>query len=130
MAALSDYLEDAIINWLRGTTFPAAPTTVYVALFTAAPNDAGGGTEVSGGGYARTAVTLGAPAGGAGATDNTATVTFPQASASWGTVTHTAIFDALTAGNLLLHGALAASKAVGDGDTAEFAIGDIDFTIA
>ena len=135
MAALSDYLEDALINWLRGTTFPAAPANVHIALFTAAPSDAGGGTEVSGGSYARVAVSgaagsWDAPSGGTGATENTAAITFPAATASWGTVTHVGIFDASTGGNLLFHGALTESKAVGDGDTFEFAIGALDLTFA
>lgn len=108
---------------------------VYIGLFTAAPSDAGGGTEVSGGSYARVAVApLDANWTGAsatsGLTDNAAVITFPVASASWGTVTHVAFFDALTGGNMLFWGALTTSKAVGSGDTFSFAIAALSVTFA
>ena len=127
MAAMTDYLENELIDHVLRNLAYTSPTTVYAALFTAAPGEAGGGTEVSGNAYARTAVTFGAPT--AGATDNTADVTFPTASGgNWGTVTHVAIFDASTAGNMLLYGALTASKVVNDGDTFKFNTGDLDVT--
>lgn len=134
MAAFSDYLETAIANWLRGTAFPAEPTNTHVALFTSDPADDASGTEVSGGSYARVALAQAdwnAPvaSGGGQLIDNAVAVTFPTATASWGTVTHVGLFDASTGGNLLYHGALASSKAVGDGDTFEIAAGDLDITI-
>ena len=128
MSALSDWSENALLDWLMGGSAPTRPTNRYVALFTAAPNDAGGGTEVSGNGYARQAITCGAASGGA--TSNDSAITFTASGGSWGTITHIGIFSATSAGNLLWHGALAASKAVGDGDSLTFAIGDIDFTLA
>ncbi len=127
MAGFSDFLEDELLDHVFRNAAYTPPATVYVALYTAAPSDSGGGTEVSGGSYARTAATFGAASGGAIA--NSGAVTFPQASASWGTVTHFGIFDASSAGNLLAWAALTASKAVGSGDTAEFAIGDLDVTL-
>lgn len=127
MTDFSDYAENAVINHLLRNTALTSPTTVYAALSTADPTDAGSGlAEPSGNGYARTAITFNAPSGGV--SDN-AVVTFPAATGSWGTITHFAIFDASSGGNMLFHSALAASKAVGDGDTAEFAAGDMTVTL-
>lgn len=130
MAALSDYAEKLLLDWMMTTGSATRPTAWYVGLFTAAPNDAGGGTEVSGSGYAREAVTFAAATSGGGTTSNTGAVSFTASGGSWGTITHIGIFDASTAGNLLWHGALTASKTVADGDTLEFAIGNIDLTLA
>ena len=127
MVEFSDYLENKIIDhMLRNQAF-TPPATVYVALFTSATTDAGGGTEVSGGAYARQAVTLGAAA--AGASSNSAAVTFPQATADWGTITHIAIMDASTGGNMLMHSILDASKTINDGDTFKIEIDDLDVTV-
>lgn len=103
------------------------PATIYLALFTAAPSDAGGGTEVTGGSYARQAVTLSAASGGASA--NSADITFPAATADWGTVTHVALMDALSGGNMLMHTPLDASKTVNNGDTFKINAGDLDVTV-
>lgn len=134
MAALSDYLENALIEHLFRNTNYTRPANIYVALYTAAPNDAGGGTEVSGGSYARQAIATGASSGwdaaSGGATANTATVTFPTATANWGTVTHVGLFDAVTGGNLLMHGALSASQAVNNGNIFRFNAGDLDISLA
>ena len=131
MSAMSDYLENKLIDHIfRGTSF-TAPTTLYVALFTAAPSDSGGGTEVSGGSYARVSVTCngtnwantqasgtGVSSGTGGQTSNSSAIAFPAPTASWGTVTHFGIFDASTGGNLLFQAALTASKTVNNGDPA------------
>ncbi len=130
MAALSDYAEKLVLDWLMTNGSATRPTAWYVALYTAAPNDAGGGTEVSGSGYSRQAVTFDAATSGAGTTSNTGAVTFTAAGGDWGTITHVGIFDASTAGNLLWHGALTTSKTIADGDTLEFSIGNIDLTVA
>jgi hypothetical protein len=124
----TDYAENKVLDHINGKTSFTMPTA-YVALFTAAPSDSGGGTEVSGGSYARVA-TSGATwsAASAGASSNAAVVTFPTASASWGTVTHYALFDASTAGNMLRWAALTTSKTVASGDTASFAIGALSMT--
>lgn len=124
----TDYCENKVLDHINGKSSFTMPTA-YVALFTAAPSDAGGGTEVSGGSYARVA-TSGATwtAASAGATSNAAAVTFPTASASWGTVTHYALFDASSSGNMLRWAALTASKTIGSGDTASFAIGALQMT--
>lgn len=136
MAALSDYLENKIIDYiLRGQAF-TAPATVHVGLLTAAPSDTGGGTEVSGNAYARVAVSSSlanwagtqaaastvASSGSSGTTSNNAAITFPTPTPSgWGTVTHMAVYDAASAGNLLFYAALTASKVINAGDSVSFA---------
>lgn len=130
MAALSDYAEKLLLDWAMTTGAATRPTAWYVALYTAAPSDSGGGTQVSTGGYARQSVTFAAATSPGGTTSNTNTVSFTATGANYGTVTHIGIFDALTAGNLLWHGAMTASKTVNDGDTLEFSIGNIDLTLA
>jgi hypothetical protein len=128
MAEMSNYLENALINGtLRGTTY-TAPTTVYVGLYTSDPTDADTGTEVSGGSYARVAVTFGAPSNGV--STNSAAVEFPQATASWGTVGWIGIEDSLTGGNLLYHTALDTSKTIDNGDIFKIAIGSLSVTLA
>lgn len=137
MTALSNYFENAILNWFRGTAFPAATGSVYVALFTAAPSDAGGGTEVSGGSYARVAVSKAAgswsaPADVSGSQEisNVAVIAFPTATADWGTVTHFGIFDAATVGNLIFHGALTASRVVSNGTDVSIPAGSLKLRAA
>jgi hypothetical protein len=128
MAEMSNYLENALINaTLRGTTFTAVATP-YVALFTSDPTDADTGTEVSGGSYARTAVTMGSPSNGV--STNSADVTFPTATGSWGTVGWIGIMDASTSGNLLYHTALDSSKTVASGDIFKISTGNLSVTLA
>ena len=129
MAELSTYMEDRIVNFMRGVAI-TGQAAAYVALFT---SDAGleGGvitSEVSGGSYARVLAGLSASADGVSA--NAADITFPTATASWGTITHVALMDAITAGNVLMHSILDASKTVGSGDTFKISAGDLDVTIA
>ena len=130
MAALSDHAEKLLLDWLMTTGSATRPTAWYVGLFTAAPSDSGGGTEVSGSGYAREAVTFAAASTPGGTTSNTGDVSFTAAGGNWGTITHIGIFDASSAGNLLWHGSMTASKIVNDGDTLQFSTGNIDLTIA
>ena len=125
MAEMSNYLEDALINGtIRGTSY-TAPTTVYVGLYTSDPTDANTGTEVSGGSYARTAVTFAAPSNGV--TTNNADVTFTQATGSWGTVGWIGILDASSGGNLLYHTVLDAAKTIETGDI--FKIASTNLTV-
>jgi hypothetical protein len=130
MAALSDHAEALLLDWLMTTDSATRPTAWYVALYTAAPSDSGGGTEVTGNGYSRQGVTFASATSPGGTTSNTAAVSFTASGGDWGTITHIGIFDASTSGNLLWHGAMTASKTVADGDTLEFSIGNIDLTIA
>lgn len=141
--AMTDYLENKVVDWLfRGQTF-TPPATIYVALYTASCNDAGGGTEVTGGSYARVGVASSlanwagtqsagsttASTGTGGQTSNNAAVTFPAPTANWGVVTHFALLDASTAGNMLICQALTASKTINSGDSApSFAIGALTVT--
>ena len=128
MAEMSNYLENALINvTLRNTTY-TAPATVYVSLWTSDPTDAGSGTEVSGGSYARTAVTMGAPSNGVSL--NSADVTFPTATASWGTVGWIGINDAATSGNLLYHSPLDTAKTIDSGDIFKISTGNLSVTLA
>ena len=125
---MSNYLENAVINAVLRNTSYTSPTVVYVGLFTSNPTDAGSGTEVSGGSYARVAVTFGAPSDGV--STNSAAVEFPQCTSSWGTVTHIGIHDALTTGNLLFHTALDTSKTIETGDIFKIASGNLSVTLA
>lgn len=146
MASMSDYLENQIVDHIFRTATFSKPANIYFALFTAAPSDSGGGTEVTGGSYARVAIvprdenfnatqggnTTATPSSGTGGlTDNAIEITFPTPSANWGTITHTGVFDNSSGGNLLFHGVLGTSKTVNDGDPApKFAAGDFNVTLA
>ena len=126
----TDYAENKVLDHMTGKAAWGA-VTAYVGLFTAAPSDAGGGTEVSttGTGYARKATAAADwNAAAAGSTSNANALTFAAATGSWGTVTHFGLFDAATAGNLLRWAALGTSKAIGTGDTASFAAGALTLT--
>jgi hypothetical protein len=128
MAEMSNYLENALINaTLRNTSY-TSPAAVYIGLYTSDPTDANTGTEVSGGSYTRTAVTMGAPSNGV--STNTAAVEFPQASGTWGTVGWIGILDASTSGNLLYHTALDTSKTISSGDIFKIAISGLSVTLA
>lgn len=134
----SDYLEKKLLDHVLGNTAYAAPATVYVGLHTdantATQRDAGTVTEVSGGSYARVAVTNNTTnwpnaSGITAAKSNANAVTFPAPTANWGTVTSFGIYDAASAGNLLFWGDLSASRSILSGDGApSFAAGDIDLT--
>lgn len=136
MTAFSDYLENELLDHcLRGAGDAwTAPTSIWISLHTGATTDAGGGTECSGNGYAREEVS-GATGqdfavAAAGTTDNEQAWVYPTASGgAWGLVINTGIWDAVTVGNLLFHGALTASKQVDDGDTFQFNTGDYDVTL-
>ena len=130
MAALSDHAENLLLNWLMTTGSATRPTAWYLALFTGAPSDSGGGTEVSGNGYSRQTIAFSTASGTGGTTSNTGDVSFTASGGSFGTVSHVGIFDASTGGNLLWHGAMTASKTIADGDTLEFSTGNVDLTIA
>ena len=120
----SDYLENKLLDHIFGATVYTPPATLYIALYTSDPGDADAGTEVTGGSYARQAV-ANTPANWPDATNgqksNANAIVFPQATASWGTVTHVGIRDALTGGNLLYSGALTTPRTVNNGDTFSFA---------
>jgi hypothetical protein len=128
MAEISNYLENALVNaTLRNTSY-TSPSVVYLALYTSDPTDADSGTECSGTSYARQSITFGAPSNGV--TTNSAAIEFPQAGGAWGTITHIGIRDASTAGNLLYHTPLDASKTIATGDVFRVAVGSLSVTLA
>jgi len=122
---LTNYLENKLLDHFLGTTSYTMPSPVYVALFTAAPGDAGGGTEVTGGSYARQTAAFSAAS--SGATSNSANVDFTGMPAV--TTVAIAIFDASTSGNMLVHGTLTTNKTTDAGDTLRIATGDLDISI-
>jgi hypothetical protein len=130
MAEMSNFLENALLNATLNATTYTAPATVYVSLWTSDPTDAGSGTEVSGGSYARTAVSFATASGTSGNVLNDADVTFPTATASWGVVGWIGINDAATAGNLLYHTALDTSKTIDSGDIFKISTGNLSVTLA
>lgn len=134
--SFSDFLENELLDHVFGNAAYTAPATLYVGLFTAAPTDAGGGTEVGTGtwtNYARVAVTNNAtnfPAAAAGAKSNGTAISFGAATATGPvTVVAVGIFDAATAGNLLAWADLTTNKTVNNGDTPSFAVGELDITL-
>mgnify|MGYP003123692227 FL=1 len=126
MSALSNYAENEILDHLLGTGAYTMPTTVYVGLSTGSFNDDNSGTELTGNNYSRKSVSFGAASSGTASND--AAVEFSAATGSWGTVSHFGLFDASSGGNLLIHGALTASKVIESGDILKLAVGDMDIT--
>jgi hypothetical protein len=133
MSAMSDYLENKLIDFiLRGQSY-TPPATMYVGLFTGTPGDASF-TEVSGSAYARVAITSSlanwsgtqgsttttASSGSSGTSYNNAAVNFPTPTATWGTITAVGLFDASTSGNLLFYGLLDTPKTINTSDTVTF----------
>lgn len=124
--SFSNTFETAVLNWALTAGSVTRPTSWYVGLFTTDPAEGETGTEVSGNGYARKAVTF-TVTGDTGS--NSADVEFDAATGSWGTVTHVAVHDASTGGNIIAYGALSASKAIGTGDIFRISAGDLDITL-
>jgi len=124
--SFTNFLETEILDHVFAGAAYTAPATLYLALYTAAPGETGGGTEVSGTGYARQTVAF-TTAGNT--TSNNAAVEFPTAGASWGTVTHVGVFDASTAGNLMAYAALTTSKTIDSGDVFRVPNADLDITL-
>lgn len=129
MAEMSDYLEKAFLDHLTGNASLTPPTDIYLALFTAAPNDAGGGTEVSGDGYARQVVEFDAAHATNGTAASSTAASFTANGGNWGEITHVALFDAVTGGNMLFHSAITTPRTINDGDTLNFAIGSVVMTL-
>lgn len=135
MSAASNYLENKVLDHVLTATAYTAPTTRHLALFTntsgsAAVNlEAGTLTdEISGGSYARQAITFNAASGGS--STSAATVTFPAATANWGSITHVAVMDASTSGNVLFWGAVTTPKTIEIGDTFQVSSGNLTITLA
>ena len=127
MAGFSNYLENKVVGHVFGGAAYTAPSTLYVALYTSAPSDTGGGTEVSGGAYARQTAAFTISADTA---SNTSAIEYPTATANYGTVVAVGVFDASSSGNLLAYGNLTTSKTVSNRDVFRFNAGAIDITVA
>ena len=124
--SLSDTFETTTLKWLLTADAVTRPTAWYIGLFTVAPSDAGGGTEVSGGSYARKSVAF--TVSGNLAT-NSAAVEFDVATADWGTITSVAVFDAVSGGNMIAYATLTASKTIANGDVLRVPANDLDITM-
>lgn len=132
MSAASDYLENKVLDHVLTTSGYTAPTTRYLALFTAntglESNSPSSEVSSSGSAYSRKAVTFAAASSGQSATN--ATVTFDTATANWGTITHVAVMDASTSGNVLFWGAVTTSKTIETGDTFQVTNGNLTVSLA
>lgn len=128
MSAMSDYLENEILDHILSVGSYTMPAAVYVGLSTGSFNDDNSGTELTGNNYSRVAATFSAAA--SGTTSNSAAVEFAAATGSWGSVSHFGIFDAASAGNLLIHGAFTTAKTIASGDILKIPTGDLDITAA
>lgn len=128
MSAMSDYLELKVLDHVLGTTSYTMPSAVYLGLSTGSFGDDNSGTELSGSNYSRKAITFSSAANGT--TSNDSTIEFSAATGSWGTVSHWALFDAASSGNMLIHGAFSAAKTIATGDIVRVATGDLDITAA
>ena len=128
MSAMSDYLENEILDHILRNEVYTPASTVYIGLSTESFADDNSGTELTGNAYARQSIAF--DAASSGTTDNTSAIDFPTARGSWGAVSHWGLFDAVTSGNLLIHGAFSASKTVASGDILRIAAGELDITAA
>ncbi len=124
--SFTNFLETEILDHVFAGAAYSAPSTHYLGLFTSAPGETGGGTELSGSAYVRKAVAF---TTSGNTTSNNAAVEFPTATGSWGTVTHVGVFDASSSGNLMAYATLSSSKAIATGDVFRVPSGDLDITL-
>jgi len=129
MAGFSDYLEDKVLDHVFGGVAYTQPAK-HVALYTVAPTDTGGGTEVTGGSYARQSGAFTVSGTNPTTASNSAAIEYPTATADYGTVVAVGILDASSSGNLLAYANLDTSKSVTTGDVFRFDTGDLDITLA
>lgn len=127
--SFSDYLEDKLLKHTFTNVGYTSPTTLYLALYTAAPSDAGGGTELAGSGYTRKTVTF-TVSGTSTLATNSAAVEFDAATGAWGTIVAVGVFDASSSGNLLAWSDLATSKTISTGDILRVPSGELDITLS
>ena len=127
MAEFSDYLENKVLDHVLRNVSYSSPTTVFVGLYTSNPTDTNSGTEVTGGSYARQALSV--TTASAGIVTSSADVTFPQCTASWGSVGFIGILDAVSSGNLLMHTALTTAKTIDSGDILKITTGNLTVTL-
>jgi hypothetical protein len=131
MSSFTDYTENLALTYLFTTGSATRPTAWYVGLFTAAPSDTGGGTEVSGSAYARVVTGTISGSGTATTFTNAAAIEFAAASGgNWGTIGWAGIFTASTGGTLLAWAPLTTSKAINDGDIFRIPASSLSITLA
>jgi len=128
MSALSDYAENKVLDVLGANATFTAPSNVYLGLSTGSLGDDDSGTELTGNNYSRVSVSFGAAA--SGTMSNDAAIEFAAATGSWGSVSHWGLYDASSAGNLLVHGSFTTAKTIASGDVLKIATGDLDITAA
>lgn len=137
MSAASNYTENKVLDHVLGTTSFSAPSTVYLALFTNTSGNAATNLEAgtitdevttSGSAYGRQSIAFGSASGGSAS--NSATVTFSAATSNWGSITHVAIMDASTGGNVLFWGAVTTAKTIESGDTFQVSSGNLSISLA
>jgi len=124
--SFTNFLETEILDHVFGGAAYTAPSTHYLALYTATPGETGGGTELSGNAYARQTIAFTTTGN---TTSNSSAIEFPTATASWGSITHVGVFDALTSGNLMAYSALTTAKTIDSGDVIRIPLGDLDITL-
>ena len=129
MAGLTNFGEDLVLDWLFTTGAATRPTSWYVSLYTVAPTESTGGTEVSGGSYARVSTSFTVSGTAPTTASNTAAVEFAEATGTWGTVVAAGIMDALSGGNLIAFASLTTAKAIDTGDVLRFNAGALDITL-
>ena len=129
MAGLSNYAEDLVLDWLFTANSATRPTSWYVGLYTVAPGEGGGGTEVSGNAYARQSATFTVSGTAPTTAENSVAIEFPTATGTWGTIVAAGIFDASTSGNLIAYADLTASKTIQSGDVLRFNAGTLTITL-
>ena len=129
MAGFTNYSENLVLNWVFTTNSATRPTSWYVALYTVAPGESGGGTECSGTSYARQSVTFSVTGTAPTTASNSAAVEFPTAGGSWGTIVAAAILDASTSGNMIAFADLTTAKTIDTGDVLRFNTGALTITL-
>ena len=131
MSSFTDYTENLVLTWVFTSSSATRPTAWYVGLFTAAPSDTGGGTEVTGNGYARVATGTISGSGTATTFTNAAAIEFAAASGgNWGSIGWAGIFDASTSGNLLAWSPLTTARTINDGDVLRIPASSLSITLA
>ena len=125
--SFTDTFETRVLTWVFTASSATRPTAWFIALYTAAPNDTGGGTEVSGGGYVRKSATFTVSGDTA---SNSGAIEYPTATGNYGTVSHVGIFDASSGGNLIAYASLSVSKTMSTGEVLRMPAGDLDVTLS
>ena len=129
MAGLSNYAEDLVLDWLFTANSATRPTSWYVGLYTVAPGEGGGGTEVSGNAYVRQSATFTVSGTAPTTAENSVAIEFPTATGNGGTIVAAGIFDASTSGNLIAFADLTASKTIQSGDVLRFNASTLTITL-